>query len=38
MSEDVHACRQQVVVAMLSEDPELRKFVKAFLQVYGGEA
>ena len=31
----VEDVRQQVVVSMLSEYPELRKFVQAFLQVYG---
>ena len=34
MSEYVKEARKQIVVAMLSEDDELRKFVKAFLEVY----
>jgi hypothetical protein len=40
MSEDVKEVRKQIVVAMLTEDEDLRKFVKAFLEVYSetGEA
>ena len=34
MSKEILETRKQIVVAMLNEDEDLRKFVKAFLEVY----
>jgi len=34
MNKEILEARKQIVVALLTEDENLRKFVKAFLEVY----
>ena len=34
LSESITAVRQQIVLAMINEDPKLEKWLRAFLKVY----